>query len=144
MSASAADRARYFAEACAFDGVTLLTHEENKGKGRALKTALEWLKNNRPDIVGAVTADSDGQHAIEDITSVAEELSEHPDSIVMGCRDFSSAVVPARSRFGNKATRTVLRLSTGLRLSDTQTGLRGLPSCRFEEMLEIEGERYEF
>ena len=141
---SAPERLRYFDEAAACGGVTLLTHDENKGKGRALKTALAWLAENRPAIVGAVTADSDGQHTPEDITAVANELSAHPDSVVMGCRDFDAANVPARSRFGNKATRTVLRMSTGLRLTDTQTGLRGLPACRFAELLEIDGERYEF
>jgi len=141
---SAPERLHYFDEAAACGGVTLLTHDENKGKGRALKTALAWLAENRPAIVGAVTADSDGQHTPEDITAVANELSAHPDSVVMGCRDFDAANVPARSRFGNKATRTVLRMSTGLRLTDTQTGLRGLPACRFAELLEIDGERYEF
>lgn len=141
---SAAERMHFYDEAAACGNVTLLTHEENRGKGRALKTALAWLAENRPEIVGAVTADSDGQHTPEDITAVANELSAHPDSIIMGCRDFDSADVPARSRFGNKATRTVLRMSTGLRLTDTQTGLRGLPACRFAELLDIDGERYEF
>ena len=141
---SAAETLRFYDEALAFGGVTLLAHEVNMGKGSALKTAIKWLIENRPGIAGAVTADSDGQHTVEDITSVAQELAAHPDSIVIGCRDFDSKNVPARSRFGNKATRAVLRMSTGLRLTDTQTGLRGLPSCRFAELLEIEGERYEF
>ena len=141
---SAAERLRFFDEAAEGGGVTVLTHEENKGKGTALKTAIKWMTENRPDSLGAVTADSDGQHTVEDIAAVAEELAAHPDSIVMGSRNFDEAGIPARSRFGNKATRTVLRMSTGLRLSDTQTGLRGLPACRFEEMLGIDGERYEF
>ncbi|MBO4584580.1 MAG: glycosyltransferase family 2 protein [Clostridia bacterium] len=141
---SAAERLHFYDEAAEGGGVTVLTHEENKGKGTALKTAIKWMTENRPDSLGAVTADSDGQHTVEDIAAVAEELASHPDSIVMGSRNFDEAGIPARSRFGNKATRTVLRMSTGLRLSDTQTGLRGLPSCRFGEMLEIEGERYEF
>ena len=141
---SSAETLRFFDEAALAGGVTLLTHETNMGKGSALKTAIKWLTENRPDCVGAVTADSDGQHTVEDILLVASELAGHPDCIVMGSRDFDEAGIPARSRFGNKATRTVLRMSTGLRLSDTQTGLRGLPSCRFGELLEIDGERYEF
>ena len=141
---SSAETLHFYDEAASCAGVTLLTHEENRGKGSALKTAIKWLIENRPERIGAVTADSDGQHAVEDITEVARELAAHPDSIVMGSRNFDEAGIPARSRFGNKATRMVLRRSTGLSLSDTQTGLRGLPACRFEELLEIEGERYEF
>lgn len=141
---SAEENLRFFDEAAAPGGVTVLTHGENRGKGSALKTGMKWLLENRPGIAGAVTADSDGQHTVEDIIAVAEELAAHPDSIVMGSRNFDEAGIPARSRFGNKATRTVLRMSTGLCLSDTQTGLRGLPACRFEEMLGIDGERYEF
>lgn len=141
---SSAGTLRFYDEAALSGGVTLLTHDVNKGKGSALKTAIKWLTENRPDCVGAVTADSDGQHTVEDIVLVARELAEHPDCIVMGSRNFGESGIPARSRFGNKATRMVLRMSTGLRLSDTQTGLRGLPAYRFGELLEVEGERYEF
>jgi glycosyltransferase involved in cell wall biosynthesis len=79
---SAAETLRFYDEAAECGGVTLLTHEENRGKGSALKTAIKWLTENRPDIAGAVTADSDGQHKVEDITAVAQELAAHPDSII--------------------------------------------------------------
>lgn len=140
---SATDKKRIFEEGEA-RGVTLLRHDKNYGKGRALKTALKWLMENRPETAGAVTADGDGQHVVEDIVLVARELAENSDSMVMGCRDFDAKSVPARSRIGNKATRDALRISTGRKVTDTQTGLRGLPVCRFKEFCAIEGERYEF
>lgn len=130
--------------ACAEYGVTLLTHTDNCGKGRALKTALNWLAEHREGIAGAVTADGDGQHTVEDIVSVAEELLAHPDSIILGSRNFKCGGVPLRSRIGNRATRSALRMSTGLLLNDAQTGLRGIPFNRFSELFDIEGERYEF
>ena len=44
------------------DGITLLVHEVNRGKGAALKTALRYILENRPQTRGALTCDGDGQH----------------------------------------------------------------------------------
>ena len=51
-----------FAEAAERPGVTVLRHEVNKGKGRAMKTAFAWCVENRPDIDGVVIVDGDNQH----------------------------------------------------------------------------------
>ena len=57
-------------------GGTVLTHEVNRGKGRALKTAFAYILDNYPDAAGCVTADSDGQHTVECIQSVRQALEE--------------------------------------------------------------------
>lgn len=124
--------------------VTVLTHEKNLGKGCALKTAFRYICENRPDSVGAVTADCDGQHRPEDILKIAVALCESEDKLVMGRRNFKEKSVPFRSRFGNKLTRTVLRISSGQWISDTQTGLRGIPKKYICEFCSVEGERYEY
>ena len=67
----------------------------------------------------------------------------YPDSLVLGVRKFENSV-PLRSRFGNVLTRDVLGAFTGMKVSDTQTGLRVLPASWLKEMLDVEGERYEF
>ena len=41
---------------------TLLRHPVNKGKGAGLKTAMNYFLENRPEGIGVVTADADGQH----------------------------------------------------------------------------------
>ena len=43
-------------------GAIVLTHAVNLGKGRALKTAFNEVLNRYPEAIGAITADSDGQH----------------------------------------------------------------------------------
>ncbi len=141
---SAPEREALFAKLAEKPQVTVLTHAENKGKGCALKTAFAFLRENRPDCIGAVTADCDGQHLPEDIRKVADALCEAPECLVMGSRNFDEKAVPFRSRFGNKLTRTLLRVSSGQWVDDTQTGLRGIPSKYFEEFCEVAGERYEF
>ncbi len=124
--------------------VTLLSHEKNLGKGAALKTAFEYFIKNRHDSDGVVTADSDGQHRMKDIIKCAEEMTNGEHAIILGCRDFSLENVPARSRFGNRATSLVFRLFFGMSVSDTQTGLRAIPFKYVKEMLEVKGTRYEY
>lgn len=133
-----------FAAVAARPGVTVLTHAVNLGKGRALKTAFNWLLCERPDAAGVVTADADGQHAPEDILRVADALAAAgPDEVVLGARAFGTDV-PLRSRMGNIVTRHVMGLLYGARLSDTQTGLRGIPMRLLPQLLAIAGERYEY
>lgn len=124
--------------------VKLLTHCINLGKGQALKTAINDAIVSFPNCKGIVTADCDGQHSIEDITSCAKAVLKHQNSLVIGVRNFNQDDVPPRSRFGNKLTRTVFKLFIGLNITDTQTGLRGMSkkiACTF---LETKGSRYEY
>jgi glycosyltransferase involved in cell wall biosynthesis len=44
------------------DFATLLRHEVNRGKGAALKTAINHVLKNMPECALALTADADGQH----------------------------------------------------------------------------------
>ena len=57
--------------------VILLTHDINRGKGRALKTAFQYILEHLPEAVGAVTADSDGQHTKTAIVNVAEMMMQN-------------------------------------------------------------------
>lgn len=143
---SAAEYDSYFQKGREKYGCTVLTHAVNQGKGRALKTAFNYLLTHCPDCKAAVTVDSDGQHLVEDIRRVARETVEHPRSLVLGCRDFSPANehIPARSRFGNVTTSRVLRMLCGISLSDTQTGLRGFSPDTMRLFMKTGGERFEF
>ena len=124
--------------------VTLLRHEVNRGKGAALKTAFRYLMEQRPDIQYAVTADGDGQHLPSDILNCALALRENPGALVLGCRDFTLPEVPFKSRNGNKITSFIFRTGCGIRLSDTQTGLRGASAALFPSLAEVDGDRYEY
>ena len=125
-------------------GATVLCHAVNMGKGRALKTAFNHILSAMPHITGAVMADADGQHACTDIVACAERLLESPDALIMGCRQFDESIVPFKSRFGNKLTRTAMKVLCGVTVSDTQTGLRALGTGFMRRLLTLSGERYEF
>ena len=133
-----------FEKAAEHPEVTVLTHEVNKGKGRALKTAFAWCIENRPDIDGVVTADGDNQHRPADIRRCAQAMADDPSKVWLGVRDFSLDHVPARSRIGNTLTRGIMKMACGVSVTDTQTGLRAIPARDLPLMLRIPGERYEY
>lgn len=124
-------------------GVEILRHARNMGKGRAIKTAISHIAEKHPEIECAVFVDGDGQHAPEDVANVVFE-SLKSGNIVLGVRDFSSAGIPFRSRFGNVWTSFLVRLIHRFPIRDTQTGLRAIPRRLFKDVLAIEGERYEY
>lgn len=124
-------------------GVTLLSHDANRGKGAALKTAFAKVLADFPDAAGVVTVDADGQHLPEDVANVAEATLANPDRYTLGVRSFSGDV-PLRSRFGNAWSRYFFFMLTGVMVYDTQTGLRGMPRDLLPELLAIPGDRYEY
>lgn len=126
-----------------FDRVTLLEHDVNKGKGAAMKTAFRYIGEHWPESETVMTVDADGQHLVSDALSVASKLSEHPDALVLGSRKFTGNV-PFKSRAGNAITRAVFRFCTGVRVYDTQTGLRAFSASRIPEMCALRGDRYEY
>lgn len=121
----------------------ILTHGVNLGKGRAIKTALNYLITET-NAVGAVTVDSDGQHKIKDIIALSKKVTEHPEHLILGCRSFSKEGIPFRSKAGNVITAKVLAMLCGMNISDTQTGLRGFGRTQMEKFLTIQGERFEY
>lgn len=123
---------------------TLLTHEVNRGKGRALKTAFSYFAEHYPLLDGVVTADSDGQHAVDDICKICERQSLKEHSLILGVRNFRENNIPKRSYIGNRMTSRIFQLLYGTYLEDTQTGLRGIPASEIKWMSEMNGERYDF
>ena len=133
-----------FEYANSFDECEVVTHEVNKGKGRALKTAFRHILDTRKDIVGVITVDGDNQHTPEDIVACVLKMKELGNKVVLGARDFSGDDVPPRSKFGNNMTRRVFKMFCGINISDTQTGLRAIPYEYLELFCDIKGERYEY
>lgn len=122
---------------------TVLNHAVNMGKGRALKTGLNYCYDKYEKMVGVVTADADGQHAAADIQKIAQKLQKHPDSLIIGVRKLIRKM-PLRSFLGNLITRWVFFLIIGKKISDVQSGLRGLPRQFIPQLLLMSGERYEY
>lgn len=122
--------------------VTVIGYGANRGKGYALRFGFQWCMENAPGEV-VVCADSDGQHKPADIAKVADTAQTRPDAVVLGVRAFHGKV-PVRSRFGNWASALFFRLATGVRVSDTQTGLRAYGAQQLPTLLKVPGDRFEW
>ncbi|MEE3408722.1 MAG: glycosyltransferase family 2 protein, partial [Erysipelotrichaceae bacterium] len=125
-------------------GGKFIAYHPNRGKGRALKTAFSYISENMPDAIGCVTADSDGQHTPECITKIIDTLKANPDNLILGVRKFEKKDIPWKSWFGNTVTITVFSYVAGMKVSDTQSGLRGIPFKFMTELIDCKGERFEY
>lgn len=125
-------------------GIQVLKHNINLGKGRAIKTAFNFCLNTYQNIKGTVTADCDGQHYIKDIIKCAKKLKENPNKLVIGTRNFNEKQVPFKSKYGNKITRTMFSTFVGIKITDTQSGLRAFGIENMKKFLATSGERYEY
>lgn len=107
------------------EGITVLHHRKNLGKGAAILTGLaeaariaDW----------AVTIDADGQHNPEDIPLLLAAISGGERPIVVGNRrGMDAREVPWTSRFGREFSNFWVRASGGPPVADTQSGFRVYP-----------------
>ena len=125
-------------------GGKFIAYRPNRGKGRALKTAFSYIAENIPDALGCVTADSDGQHTPDCINKIKDTLIANPDNLILGVRKFEKKDIPWKSWFGNTVTISVFSYVAGMRVSDTQSGLRGIPFKFMKELIGCKGERFEY
>lgn len=121
--------------------VTVLRHPINLGKGRALLTALRHVADHGGQTM--IALDGDGQHDPADIPKLVAAACAHPNSIVVGRRDFSAPDVPGSSRFGRCWANLWIRLLTGRDPGDAQSGFRAYPVAPMLK-LRFSGRRYEF
>jgi len=124
--------------------VEIVTHNVNKGKGAALRTAFQYVLTNHPDFDGVITLDDDGQHKVEDVIACADALKKNKNSLIMGCRNFKAKETPFKNRLGNKITAFVFGIAYGVKISDTQTGLRAIPTQHLGIYINVHGDRFEY
>lgn len=122
----------------------ILTHEINKGKGCALKTAFKYYKDNLSDkYEGVITLDADGQHSIRDVINISNVLVDNK-LFTLGTRLFNTKETPLRNKMGNRITSFVFEKLYGVYLKDTQTGLRAIPNHLIDLHISTQGERFEY
>ena len=112
--------------------VELICHPCNMGKGAALLTAAQWgLQRGMSHMI---TLDADGQHDPSDLLTFVAAIAESPQAVIVGHRDFAQESIPGSSRFGRKFSNFWLRLQTGSRLKDSQSGFRAYPLLIFQHL----------
>ena len=121
--------------------VEVLRHQFNEGKGAAIRTAAHHLREQ--GVAHMITIDADGQHYPEDLPRLIEAIREHPEALIIGVRDFGNETVPVGSRFGRAFGNFWVRIQTGTKVHDIQSGFRAYPLAMFEH-LSCWSQRYAF
>lgn len=126
--------------------VSVLYHQNNQGKGAALRTGFRHVLESKVICGNVITVDADGQHLPEDVAKLIKEIEKYPDDLILGVRRFkgSDQEIPLRSLLGNKITCLIFRGVVGRTISDTQTGLRGIPRYLLKDIISLTSERYAF
>ena len=114
----------------------------NEGKGSALKRGISALKEFYPECDCFITADADGQHKVEDIVRVANEL-ENGAEMVLTVRKLNGKI-PFRSKIGNDLSRVVYTVMNGHYFDDNQSGLRGFAIRHADWLLKVKGCKYDY
>jgi len=102
-------------------GATVIVHGQNMGKGAALKSLFNYVKDTNFDTL--VTIDGDGQFLPSEIPKLVEPIKKNKYDIVIGYR-FSDQEMPGYRRFGNRFLDKLTNAASDLPFRDTQSGYR--------------------
>ena len=109
----------------------LYKHLLNRGLGGALKTGIEAALLEDPDVI--VTFDADGQHDPNDILNVSKPIINDEADVVVGIRNFED--MPSSKKFGNTVMNLITLMFYGIKVNDSQSGLRAFNRKAAEEIV---------
>lgn len=121
----------------------VISYKNNKGKGFALKKGIKYIKEKYKKDYLIITMDSDGQHTIKDAKKLIEYIKQNPKVLAIGKR-LRNKKIPLRSKIGNSITKFIYYLSTGVKIYDTQSGLRCFTDELVDTFVNIDGDRFEY
>jgi glycosyltransferase involved in cell wall biosynthesis len=113
-------------------GARVLRHEQNRGKGGAIATALDYF--GRSDAEFAILLDADGQHDPAEIAKFVETAGREQADIVVGTRMGDTGAMPVVRRLTNEFTSWVTSRLAGQRIPDSQCGYRLLRRNVLEDL----------
>ncbi len=131
----------------------VIHHDQNTGKGTALKTGFKYCACNRGKDTLVITADDDGQYTAEQIEECLEyynDMIKQDDSskkermILLAPRDFRDTSYAARKRMINHIAGFVMKYLCSVNVKDVQTGMRFIPYEHLSKLIEVEGNGFDY
>ena len=125
------------------DGIVLENFAENCGKGTALQRGFEIARDL--GFTHAITLDADGQHFPEWIEKAVAECEKNPDALLIGARigEICGENAPKKNIRARKFGNIWIKIYTGFKLSDTQSGMRVYPVEKMRD-IKFKTPRFEF
>ncbi|KQZ68083.1 glycosyltransferase family 2 protein [Rhodanobacter sp. FDAARGOS 1247] len=121
--------------------VTLLRHEQRKGKGEALRHGFREAVKLGYDAV--LTMDGDGQHLAADIPHIVAAATKYPQHIVIGARLLDKEQQPKGRRRANAVADWGISWACAQPIADTQSGQRWYPRAALE-LVDLPAENFVF
>jgi glycosyltransferase involved in cell wall biosynthesis len=106
-------------------GVRVIHHDINRGKAGALRTGFAAARE--AGYTHAATFDTDGQHQASDLPGLLALAEANPAALIIGVRDRMIQNYPWKNRLGRRVSNAAIRLESGARVTDCQSGLRVYP-----------------
>lgn len=121
--------------------VTVIKHLLNTGSGGATYTGMRYARDSGFDLV--VTLDGDGQHKPSDAIAGIRRLLRRKCDLLVGSRLVNPKGMSSVKRIGNKGLSFITRLVFGVKVTDSQSGLRVF-SKKALNTLEWKSSSYDF
>lgn len=123
------------------EGVVVLRHKINRGKGAATKTGIIAAQRLQPDVV--VTMDGDGQHDPADIEHLVCPILCDGYDVVLGTRLVNKEGMPKIKILANTIGNLVTWLFYGMHVTDSQSGFRAY-SHYAASIIDTRADKYEY
>lgn len=121
--------------------ITVLRHDERRGKGEALRHGFREAMRQGYDAV--LTMDGDGQHLASDIPSIVAAATQYPGHIVIGARLLDKEQQPKGRRRANAVADWGISWACARPVADTQSGQRWYPRAALE-LVDLPAEDFVF
>lgn len=133
-----------FKELMKFDCCHVIQHDQNYGKGRALKTAFTYILTRKENYQGILTVGAHGQHSLQDVKLLLTMTKVFSVGIVLGVRNFRSSDSTFKMYWGNWVTSLFFEALFRRKLLDTQTGLRYIAMQELPWLLKVKGDHFDY
>ena len=121
--------------------VSVIRHQENRGKGAALKSGFKAVLA-RPEIQAVITMDADGQHGPNHLPEFIRVFRKSSVDLIIGCRQLRWPPMPFFRIMSNRITSALVSRRLGIRIPDSQSGFR-LHSRRLLQHVKLQTDGYE-
>jgi len=113
-------------------GATLLRHPQNRGKGAAIATALEYFGRSNAEF--AILLDADGQHDASEVGKFVEAVEKEKADVAVGTRMGNVRQMPRVRLWTNQFTSWVTSRLAGQQIPDSQCGFRLLRRAVLQDL----------
>jgi glycosyltransferase involved in cell wall biosynthesis len=119
------------------DNVSLLRHEQNRGKGAAVCWGLRHAFEQ--GFTHAIQVDADGQHTLSDVSRFIEEARVRPKHVICGHPIFDASI-PKSRYYGRYLTHALVWVETlSFDIIDSMCGFRLYPLAATVALLDEHG-----